>query len=51
MNEQFSNRFPRHPKPEQAREQRQAKPRHDKGKNHSNSKETQLKNGDHSTGK
>jgi hypothetical protein len=45
MNEQFLRRTPRPPKPEQAREQRQAKPRLAKGKNHS--KGTQRKNADH----
>ena len=46
MNEQFLRRTPRPQKPERAREQRQAKSRHSKDKNHSNSKEAQLKNGD-----
>lgn len=46
MNEQFSRRPPKPAKPEQAKEQRQAKPRHGKGKTHR--KETQLKNGDRS---
>ena len=35
LNEQFPRHAPRRQKPEQAREQRQVKPRHDKGKNQS----------------
>ena len=46
MNAQFLRRIPRPPKPQQAREQRQAKVRHSKDKNHSSNKEAQLKSGD-----
>ena len=45
LDAQFPRTTPKPPKPERAKEQRQAKPRHGKGKNHS--KATQPKNGDH----
>jgi len=44
LDAQFPRATPKTPKPQRAKEQRQAKPRHGKSKNHS--KGTQPKNGD-----
>jgi len=48
MDAQFPRSTPKPPKPERAKEQRQAKPRQGKSKNHS--KASQAKNGDHHAG-